>query len=158
MLLTLSLLILMELDQTDKKIVAVLNDNSRLSFREIAQRVGVSVATALNRVRQLEKDGVIRKYTVLLDYEKIGYEVGVVINIRVSKGRLLDVEKKIAADPHVVALYDVTGAFDVIVVAHFKNRRTLDTFLKKIQTFDFVERTETVLILNEMKSENVGFG
>ena len=65
----------MELDQTDKKIIAVLNDNSRLPFREIAQRVGVSVATALNRVRQLEKDGVIRKYTVSLDYEKLGYDI-----------------------------------------------------------------------------------
>ncbi|HLD33511.1 MAG TPA: Lrp/AsnC family transcriptional regulator [Candidatus Nanoarchaeia archaeon] len=148
----------MELDQTDKKIVAVLNDNSRLSYREIAKRVGVSVATALHRVKRLEESGAIRKYTLSVDYEKIGYEVGVVVHVRVSKGRLMDVEKKIAADPHVVALYDITGAFDALVIAHFKNRRTLDAFLKKIQTFDFVERTETVLILNEMKSENVRLG
>ena len=147
----------MELDQTDKKIIAVLNDNSRLSYREIAKRSGVSVATALHRVKRLEDEGIIKKYTLSLDYEKLGYETGVVIHVRVSKGRLVDVEKKIAADPHVVALYDITGSFDAIVIAHFKNRRTMDAFLKKIQTFDFVERTETVLILNEMKSENVRF-
>ncbi len=139
-----------EIDTTDKDILAVLNKNSRLSYRQIAQKVGVSVATVLNRVRLLEKDDVIQGYTATLDYEKLGYDVSVMVNIRVSRGKLFEVERKIAADPHVVALYDVTGSFDAVVVARFKTRRMLDTFLKKIQTFEFIERTETVLILNEI--------
>ena len=143
------------LDATDKKILNVLSKESRLSFREIAQRVGVSVATALHRVRALEKEGIIKRYGALIDYEKIGYDVGVIIHVRVSKGRLMDVEKKIATDPHVVALYDTTGSFDAIVIAFFKNRRSLDGFLKKIQAYDFVERTETALILNAIKEGNL---
>src|SRR3989344_8428605 len=145
----------MEIDATDKKILNVLSSDSRLSFREIAKNVGVSVATALHRVRHLEKEKVIRKYTAAIDYEKVGYDVGVLIHVRVSKGRLIDVEKKIATDPHVIALYDTTGAFDAVVIAFFKNRRGLDNFLKKIQTYDFVERTETALILNAIKEGNL---
>ena len=145
----------MEIDATDKKILNVLSSDSRLSFREIAKNVGVSVATALHRVRHLEKEKVIRKYTAAIDYEKVGYDVGVLIHVRVSKGRLIDVEKKIATDPHVIALYDTTGPFDAVVIAFFKNRRGLDNFLKKIQTYDFVERTETVLILNAIKEGNL---
>ena len=145
----------MELDSVDKKIVNVLSANSRLSYREIAKKVGVSVATALNRVKRMEKENVIQGYTVHVDYEEIGYGVSVVVHVRVAKGKLFAVEKKIAADSHVVALYDITGAFDALVIARFRSRRSLDAFLKKIQGYEFVERTETVLILNEIREKNV---
>jgi DNA-binding Lrp family transcriptional regulator len=148
----------MPLDQKDKNILNVLSNKSRLSYREIAKQVGISVATALHRVKRLEQEGIIRGYTIGLDYDKLGYDVGVIIHVRVSKGMLMEVERKIASDPHVVALYDTTGTYDAVVIAHFKSRRSLDSFLKKIQGFDFVERTETVLILNEIKSRNVEIG
>ena len=139
-----------EIDDLDKRILHVLSKNSRLSQRAIAKKVDVSVATALNRVKQLEQDGVILGYGARIDYEKAGYELGVVVHVRVSRGKLFEVEKKIALDPHVIALYDITGGFDAIVIARFKNRRGLDAFLKKIQAYEFVGRTETVLILNEI--------
>ena len=63
----------------------------------------------------------------------------------------VDVEKKIAVDSHVFAVYDITGDFDAVVLAKFKSRKSMDAFLKKIQTYDFVERTETNLILNTIK-------
>ena len=147
-----------ELDATDKKILNVLSKEAKLSFREVAKQAGISPATVMNRVRLLEQEGIIKRYSASINYEKAGYDVGVVIHVRVSKGRLMDVEKKIASDPHVVSLYDITGHFDAIVVAYFKNRRALDNFLKKIQTFDFVERTETVLILNTIKEGNAEIG
>ena len=78
----------MEIDETDKKIMRVLVDNSKLSLREIAKEVGVSVATVMHRVNRLEKQGVIKKYTTILDYDKIGYDVEVLIEVRISKGKL----------------------------------------------------------------------
>ena len=145
----------MRLEETDKKILNIIVENSRLSLRQIAQKAGVSVATVMHHIKNLEKEGVIRKYTAKLDYEKMGYDVEVMIEIRVSKGRLLDVEKKIAMDPNVFAVYDVTGAFDALVLARCPTRRKMDNFLKKIQTYEFVERTETRLILRTMKEENI---
>ena len=149
---------MMELDDIDKKILNVLSKEAKLSFRDVSKKVGISPATVMNRVRLLEKEGIIKRYAASINYEKAGYDVGVVIHVRVSKGRLMDVEKKIASDPHVVSLYDITGHFDAIVVAYFKNRRALDNFLKKIQTYDFVERTETVIILNAIKEGNAEIG
>lgn len=139
------------MDTRDQKIVNVLLENSRLSCREIAKRIGCSVATVVNRMRELEKNGIIKGYTTQLDYEKLGYDVQAVISLRISKGKLFEVEKKIAVHPQVFAVYDVTGNFDAIVVAKFKSRKALDTFLKKIQTYDFVERTDTKLVLNTFK-------
>ena len=146
------------MDDLDKKIINLLVDNSKLSYRKIAEKVGVSVATVMNRVNALEKSGILQKYTAKVDYEKAGYDVSVIIDIRVSKGKLLEVEKSIASHPNVSVVYDTTGHFDSVVVANFKNRKSLDVFLKKIQTFDFVEHTETRLILNKVKEEPMKIG
>ncbi|MBI3036003.1 Lrp/AsnC family transcriptional regulator [Candidatus Woesearchaeota archaeon] len=146
----------MQLSETDRKILNILVDNSRLSLRQIAKKASVSVATAMHHTRKLEKDGIIKKYAAKLDYEKVGYDVEVMIEIRISKGKLFDVEKKIAYNPNVFAVYDITGAFDALVLARFPTRRQMDNFLKKLQTYEFVERTETKLILNTIKEENIG--
>ena len=145
----------MELDETDKGILNVIIENSRLSLRQIAKKLGVSVATVMHHLNRLEDEKIIRKYAASLDYEKIGYDIEVIIEVRISKGRLLDVEKKIAVHPNVFAVYDVTGAFDAIILARFRNRRQMDNFLKKIQTYEFVERTETKLVLQTIKEENI---
>ena len=146
----------MEIDKTDVEILRVLEKNARLSLRKIAKRVGVSVATVMHRINRLEKEGVIRKYIALLDYDKLGYELEAVISVDVAKGKLFEVEKKIATDPSVHAVYDITGHFDVVVVARFKTRKSLDTFVKKIQTYDFVEKTETAIVLNTIKEDPMG--
>lgn len=143
------------IDKTNKAILNTLLENSRLSYRQIAAKVGVSVATVLNRVKALEKNKIIKNYTAQLDYEKLGYDIEVIIDIRVSKGKLYEVEKKIAKHPNVYAVYDNTGHFDATIIARFPTRRLMDNFLKHTQSFDFVERTETKLILKTMKEEGI---
>src|SRR3989338_10256738 len=146
----------MEIDSTDKKIVNIVLENSRLSLRQIAKKAKVSVVTVLNHMKRLEKEGLLKKYTAKIDYEKAGFDVEVLIEIRISKGKLFEVENKIAIHPNVFAVYDLTGSFDCLILARFQNRRQKDSFLKKIQTHEFVERTETKFILNTIKEENIG--
>jgi len=143
------------IDPIDRKILNILLDNSRLSYRQIARKVGVSVVTVMNRVRELERKNVITAYTSDFDYEALGYDIHIIIKMRIAKGRLFEVEKKIASNPHVFAVYDVTGDFDALIIAKFKNRRSMDSFLKKLQTYEFVERTETIFILNTIKEKNI---
>ncbi len=146
----------MQLEETDKKILNIIVENSRLSLRQIAKKADVSVATVMHHLKKLEQEKVIKNYTAKLDYEKVGYDVEVMIEIRISKGKLFEVERKIANNPNVFAVYDITGAFDAVVLARFPTRRQMDNFLKRLQTYDFVERTETKLILNTIKEENIG--
>jgi len=142
------------IDETDKKILNVLVERSNLSLREIAKEVKVSVVTVMKRVRELEKQEIIKDYTVNLDYEKIGYEIEVIIQLRIAKGKLFEVQKKIAAFENVYAVYDITGNFDSLVIARFRSRRTMDAFLKKLQKIDLVERSHTSLVLNKIKLKN----
>jgi DNA-binding Lrp family transcriptional regulator len=145
----------MDIDELDKRILNALIDNSRLSYRQIAKKIKVSVVTVMNRVKKLEKEGIIKKYTCLVDYEKLNYGFFVAMNVRISKGKEHDVEKKLALNENVYAIYDITGDFDVEIIGKFKTRHSLDEFVKKIQTFEFVERVNTKLILNIMKEDPI---
>jgi len=141
------------IDEKDIRILKVLLEDSRLSFRQIAKRTGLAVSTVVSRVRRLEESGIIKKYTVEIDYEKLGYSLPVIIDVRVSKGKLFEVEREIARHPNVLAVYDITGDFDVAVLAVFKTRRELDAFVKMLQRMEYVERTHTKIILNIIKDE-----
>ncbi|HZX45503.1 MAG TPA: Lrp/AsnC family transcriptional regulator [Candidatus Nanoarchaeia archaeon] len=146
----------MAFDETDKKLINALLLNSKLSYRELAKEVNVSVATAMHRVKRLENEKVIKRYTTIIDYDKAGFDVEVLVEMRISKGKLFQVEKEIANHPNVFAVYDLTGDFDAAILARFQNRKAMDSFLKKIQTYDFVERTNTRLILNTIKEKEIG--
>ncbi|MFA6065315.1 MAG: Lrp/AsnC family transcriptional regulator [archaeon] len=143
----------MQMDDINQKILNALLENSRLSYRQIAKNTGISAATVMNRIKSLEEEGVIKGYSTLIDYDKLGFEFNVIIEVRVSHGNLAEVEKKLSADYNVVAVYDATGDFDVTLIGRFKNRKQLDAYVKKIQTFPNIERTSTRLILKTIKEE-----
>ena len=138
----------MQPDEIDTRIVNVLLDDARLSAREIAKKAGVSAVTVLKRMNLLEKGGVISGYSASVDHDKLGYDIQAVINIRIQKGKLIEIEKRSATHNNVVAVYEIMGPFDAVIIVRFQTKAALDKFLKKIQTYDFVERTETHLILN----------
>ena len=139
------------LAETDCRILSVLQRDARTSMRKISKEVGVSLGTVSNRVRKLEGTGVIRGYAVLLDPEKIGWDLNVVIGLRIQKGRLIEIQEKIAKDPRVYGVYDVTGDFDSMVVARARDRSDLDELSKNVMSVDGVERSVTHLVLNTVK-------
>ncbi len=142
-----------QLDEVDKAILKELISNARLSFREIARRVGVSTATVANKVRRMEEEGVIKGYTTIVDTEKLGYDVVALIEVVISKGKVTDIEEEVAKMPNVQAVYDVTGQSDAIIVARFKSRAELSKFVKKLLSMEYVERTITHVVLNVKKEE-----
>ena len=145
----------LEIDDKDKRILDILLNNSRLSYREIARMAGMSAVTVLKRVKALEKEGIIKEYSVRLDYEKIGYDMQVVMLMKVAKGNVRDVEKKVASHKNVVAVYDITGEFDTVVIARFKTRNQLNTFLKAVQAYEFVLNTQTSLVLQAIRENHI---
>jgi len=143
----------MRLDETDVKILKTLLSDARLSSRQIAKQCGVSIGTVLSRIKKMEKEGIIKGYSALLDDEKLGYELTVVSKITVSKGRLLEMENEIARLPNVCCVYDVTGLIDAIIVAKFKNREELGKFTKRLLSLPYVERTNTHVVLTTIKED-----
>jgi DNA-binding Lrp family transcriptional regulator len=143
----------MELDKTDVQILEALLQDARLSSRQIAKRCGVSIGTVLSRIKKMEKEGIISGYSALLDHEKLGYELTVVCEVTVSKGRLLEMENEIARLPNVCCVYDVTGLIDAVVIAKFKSRDDLSKFTKRLLALPYVERTNTHVVLTTIKED-----
>ncbi|MAD56122.1 MAG: AsnC family transcriptional regulator [Euryarchaeota archaeon] len=141
------------LDEIDKKIIKVLQDDARTSLRKISELVKVSLGTVSNRVKRMERNGVIKGYSVILDPDQIGWELNVVIGLRIQKGRLIEIQERIAKDSRVHGVYDVTGDFDSMVIARAKNRKDLDDLSKNVLSIDGVERSITHLVLNTVKEK-----
>ena len=142
-------------DEVDRQLIEALQQDGRLSMRKLSERIGVALGTVANRLGKLEQDGVIKGYSVVLDADKIGWEMTVVVGLRIVKGRLLEVQRKIAADPRVFAVYDVTGEMDSLVVARVTDRDDLDDFTKTVLSSDGVERSITHVALNTVKDTAV---
>jgi DNA-binding Lrp family transcriptional regulator len=137
----------------EKRIIRALNQNSRRSFREIAKDIGISAPAVIDKVKKLEEAGAIKGYIPVLDSKYFGYDLTAIIAIRISNGKLIETQEKIAEDPHVFAIYDVTGEWDSFVCARFKDREDLNTFIKYILNQKYVERTITHIVLNVVKDE-----
>ena len=141
------------IDDLDRKIVRVLNQNARKSFRDVAKEVETSVTAVINRVKKLEESGFIQGYIPLVKPEYFGLNLIAIIALRISKGKLLETQKKIAKDTRVVSIYDITGEWDSFIIGYFIDRNDLNDFIKGLLSLEYVDRTVTHIVLNVVKEE-----
>lgn len=143
----------MKIEELDRKILNVLNRDARMSFRRIAKELKISPTTLYNKVKKLERSGVLKGYIPLIDTESVGYDLTAIISLRVRQEKDVEVQKAIAKFPQVGAVYEVTGDWDLILVCYFKGRDDLTNFLKKELPLSNIERAMTHLVLNVIKEE-----
>lgn len=141
------------LDDLDRQILRLLGKNARLSYREVAVKLSVSTSTVSARVKRLEEEHLVRGYLPDIDPRAVGLELTAIIGLRIAHGKLLDVQRAVARDERVFAVYDTTGEWDSFILARFKNTRDLDNFVKKVLAIPDVERTNTSVALNTVKEE-----
>ncbi len=118
------------LDDLDKKILHWYLIDARLSYRELAHKLGVSTTTVQS-----------------------GFQLTAITEVSVAKGKLLELEKEVAKMPQVLAVYDVTGLTDAMVIAKFRSRDDLSRFTKALLAMPFVERTNTHIVLTTVKED-----
>ena len=140
-------------DELDKKIIQALNRNARKSFREIAKEVGTSVTAVIHRIKKFEETGAIKGYIPVVDQDYFGFSLSAIIALRISRGKLLDIQQKIAEDPRIAAVYDVTGDWDSLIIGYFRDRHDLNDFIKDLLLLENVDRSVTHIVLNVIKEE-----
>ncbi|MEE8167360.1 MAG: Lrp/AsnC family transcriptional regulator [Candidatus Hydrothermarchaeales archaeon] len=142
------------IDELDLKVIRELQKDARKSYREIADSLGVAEGTVYNRINKLKDMSIIKKFIPDVDFSKLGYDLTVLIGITVEGRHLSEIEEKMAQEPNVSAVYDVTGEYDVMIVAKFKDRGTLNEFVKRTLAMEYVTRTYTMVVLNVLKEEH----
>ena len=141
----------MTLDSLDEKILKNLAVDARQSARQLALKLGVSTVTILSRMKRLEMDKIIVGYTATIDHEKIGYSLTAIIEIIAKNDKIEDIEKEISKFDNVCGVYDITGTTDTIIIAKFKERNELSTFVKGLAVIANVENTITHVVLDTAK-------
>ncbi|MBS3818549.1 Lrp/AsnC family transcriptional regulator [bacterium] len=141
------------MDEVERKIIRSLNQNARKSFREVAKEVGVSVTSVINRVKKFEKSGIIKGYIPVVDPQIIGLKLTAIIALRISKGNLLETQRRIAEDSRIVSVYDITGEWDSMVLGYFRDRDDLNEFIKNLLSKENIDRSVTHVVLNVVKEE-----
>lgn len=143
-----------DLDKIDLEIMKLLSKDCRKSYREINRDLEDTVKspiTVKNHIDHLMEKDVIKGYTIDINYQRLGYDIIAFIDLTISKGKMLEVEKEIAAHPNVYGVYDLTGEYDAVILARFKTRSELSDLVKMINSNQYVVRTNTHLVLNVIK-------
>ena len=145
------------MDEKDEKILKLLRENSKLTTHQISKKLLVPITTVHNRIKKLEKDGIIKRYTLEVDNKKIGKEIaafiGITVDYRVLKQIKMtqhELTKKIMQNEAIEEAAMVAGGMDIIIKVRVKNMDELDNFVTKhLRNFDGIEKTQTMIILNE---------
>lgn len=138
----------------DLKIINYLQKKGRASLREVASRVGVSATTVSNRVKELEKDGVIKHFKPLIDYRKLGFQLTAVTMIKAQGNEIIDIARKLKEDNHLTHVYEITGEFDILAIGKFRDQESMNKEIKKLLNNPAIEETNTSVVLQVVKEES----
>jgi Lrp/AsnC family leucine-responsive transcriptional regulator len=123
------------LDDTNRRLLAELQADARLSLAELGRRVGLSSPAVAERLARLERDGVIRGHHADVDPRALGYPLSVVIRIRPAPRRLRDVASAAAGSPEVVECDRITGEDCFVVRAHVRDVGHLEELIDRFTPF-----------------------
>ena len=105
-------------------------------------------------MKKLHEEKIIQGYSVLLDHELLGYDLTAMVEISTTQGKMLEIENEISKHENVIAVYDITGETDILLIAKFKERKLLSDFVKSLSALPNVEKTITHIVLNTIKEDS----
>lgn len=144
------------LDEIDKAALRALQDDGRLTNIELAKRIHLSPPAAHARMKRLQKDGYVRKYTAIVDREKAGYDLLCFVHVSLQMHQVEQVEKfhkMIRQMPEVLECHHITGEHDYLLKVALRNRQDMQRFIvDRLTPISGVARIHTSLALSEIKS------
>lgn len=143
------------LDETDRQILLILQEDGRISNADLARRIGLSAPATYARVRRLEEQGLIRGYVALVDMEQAGYDLLCFVHVSLQMHQSQPVEnfkQAIRSMPEVLECHHVTGDYDYLLKVALRNRKDLERFaIERLTPIPGVARIHTSLVLRVVK-------
>lgn len=138
----------MTYENLDAKLINALLGDGRASLRSLAEDLDVSVTTVSNHLKDLEAEGVIQGYSPRVDYDKLGYDVTAIVQLKVEGGALPDITDRLRHHKQMVSVYEVTGDYDVIAVGKFKDTDDMNTLIKQLLSDVDIKESNTSVVLS----------
>lgn len=149
---------ILDIDNVDLKIISLLNDDAKTPYTEIAKKVFVSSGTVHVRMRKLEEMGIVKSATLNIDFSKLGYDISAFLGIYLEKSSLYDnVIENLKQISEVINAYYTTGNYSIFAKIICKDTNHLRTVLDNIQKVEGIDRTETLIVLEESINRPIQF-
>lgn len=144
------------LDYINCRILDVLSKNSSLPFVELAKQIGISDATIHTRVKKLLTLGVIKKFTIFVDNDLLGYDHLAFINLKIERGRTEETTKNLVEIDEILEIHEIYDKFDLLIKIRSKNLDNLrDIIVNKILSINYVKEIELMTVLRTRKEEQM---
>jgi len=141
-----------ELDDIDKDIIRILQENARTSYREIQDKLGISIGTIHNRISKLKASEIIEGYTLRLNNTKLGYKLTFLIRIQIDGKHTEEILTEIQKKPEVCAVYHITGDQSAELICRFRESDEIHTFIRELNERQYITRTISNMVLKEYKN------
>lgn len=138
------------INQKDMLILSYLRENGRVSLTKLAKHTSIPISTLHDKIR---KNSLIKKYTSILDFSKLGYELSVNIMLKVKKEQRKLLKEFIQKSFHVNSAYVIDNHYDVIIECYFKNLREMYHFLDSIDEMFKYNKKEVFYVIEALKKE-----
>ncbi|MBO8157150.1 MAG: Lrp/AsnC family transcriptional regulator [Bacillaceae bacterium] len=140
----------MKIDEVDKRILNELNQNSRISMRELGKQVNLSSPAVRERVKQMESFGIIRGYTLDIDYEKAGFPVSCIVEATIKNGEHKLFRRRIQQMNNVEFCHRIAGNACFILKMHFETLSEIEEFIDSVST---IAETVTHVVFSSVETE-----
>jgi len=146
-----------QIDKLDREILGILIKDAKIPYTDIAKRLIVSPGTIHVRMKRLERLGIVRGATLIIDPAKIGYDMTAFVGIYLIKGSVYkDVIKVISKIPEIIEAYFTTGEYSIFAKVVCKNTEHLREVINdQLQPVNGISRTETIISLGESIKKQV---
>jgi Lrp/AsnC family transcriptional regulator for asnA, asnC and gidA len=143
-----------EIDEIDRNIVRILQENARTSYREIQDRLRVSIGTIHNRISKLKDTNVIEGYTLKLNNIKLGYKLTFLIRLQIDGKYTEEILNEIQGKPEVCSIFHTTGDTSATLICRFKDSQDVHSFIRELNEKEHVKRTISNMVLKEYKNSS----
>ncbi len=138
-----------ELDDIDRSILELLQENCKLPLAKIGEKVGLSAPSVIERIKKLEDQQIIHGYRAILDARRLGKDVTAFIGVSISHPKMIEAfEDQIEQVDDVLECHHVTGQHTLLVKVKTENTSTLEELISSIRSIDGVDRTDTMVVLS----------
>lgn len=145
----------MTIDDSDRKILTLLQENAKLTTKEIADKLGLSVTPVYERIKRLEKHKYIRGYVALVDRKKVDKSLMAFLFISLkehSQKALLSFENEILKFPKVIECYHIAGQYDFLLKILVKDMQDYHEFtFQRLASLDNIAHVQTDFVMNDLK-------
>ena len=135
----------------DMKIIKALQANARKPVIKLAREVGANEATVRRRINKLLKEGIIKRFTIVLDYHKLGRIIKAFIGLRVQPAKLREIVAHLSKHPDIQVLYRTSGDTDIFAEVIFEQMEDLNEFLEEELRLEGILGTIVTIVIGPYK-------